>query len=83
MKPHSQRSSYVAWVGMLGHLKRPDILIEIARKAPDHTIRRLRGTHRVLVAAWLLGQIVQDLRSTTNIDYLGQVSAYHGPSSDR
>src|SRR2546426_7973780 len=34
MKPHSERSNYVAWVGMLRQPKRPDLLIEIARKAP-------------------------------------------------
>ena len=34
VKSHSERAKYVAWVAMLGQLKRPDVLIEIARKAP-------------------------------------------------
>src|SRR5262249_26256254 len=34
-KLHSLRPKYVAWVAMLRESKRPDLLIEIARKAPD------------------------------------------------
>src|SRR5262249_15470109 len=33
VKPHSERPKYVAWVGTLIQFRRPDILIEIARKA--------------------------------------------------
>ena len=33
--PHSQRARMVAWVGVLRPFKRVDLLIEIARKAPN------------------------------------------------
>src|SRR5207253_100492 len=35
MKPHQEREKYIAWVGMLRQPKRPDLLLEIARKAQN------------------------------------------------
>jgi glycosyltransferase involved in cell wall biosynthesis len=34
-KRHADREGYVAWVGMLRQPKRPDLLIEIAKRSPD------------------------------------------------
>ena len=34
-KVHREREDYVAWVGMLRQPKRPDLLVQIARKAPN------------------------------------------------
>lgn len=68
-KPHSERSKYVAWVGTLVQFKRPDILIEIARKAP--------AVHFVVCGGPSPSfdeSIIEELTKTSNIEYLGQVS---------
>jgi glycosyltransferase involved in cell wall biosynthesis len=68
-KPHSDRTKYVAWVGTLIPEKRPDILIDIARSAPDIRFLVCGGP------SLSYGErIVHELRRTSNIEYLGQVS---------
>ena len=42
--PHSCREPYVAWVGMLRQPKRPDLLIEIAKRSPQIQYVVLRGS---------------------------------------
>jgi glycosyltransferase involved in cell wall biosynthesis len=74
VKPHSGRARYVSWVGMLRQPKRPDLLIEIARKAPNIHFVACGGasTHRSPEG---FGQrIMSELSVTPNIEYLGQVS---------
>jgi len=68
LKPHNVREKYVAWVGTLINLKRPDVLIEIARKTPSI---------QFVVCGGLPNggekEIVQQLQTTPNVKYLGQV----------
>ena len=74
VKPHSERAKYVAWVAMLRQPKRPDVLIEIARKAP--TIRFVVCGGPTLHASppgydkW----IVEALQAQPNIEFLGKVT---------
>jgi glycosyltransferase involved in cell wall biosynthesis len=72
MKPHSRRE-YVAWVAMLGRLKRPDILIEIARRAPAIRFVVCGGRTSFWSPSGYGDGIVDALRATSNIEYLGQV----------
>ena len=70
VKSHFERENYVAWVGTLIQLKRPDVLIEIARKAPKIRFVVCGG----IPPGSTNGRIVNDLRATPNIEYLGQVA---------
>lgn len=76
-KPHSKRCPYVAWVGMLRQPKRPDLLLEIARRTPDARFVVCGGpsTHRSPPGYG--DRIVEALRTCPNIDYLGQVPPEH------
>jgi glycosyltransferase involved in cell wall biosynthesis len=73
-KPHSERSSYVAWVAMLRQPKRPDRLVEMARTMP--TIRFVvcggPSAHRSSPAYGQ--QIAETLRALPNVEYRGQVA---------
>jgi glycosyltransferase involved in cell wall biosynthesis len=71
VKSHFERSDYVAWVGTMIHLKRPDLLIEIARKAPHIQFVVCGGMPDGVATN---GGIDKALRATPNIEYLGQVS---------
>lgn len=72
--PHSQREQYVAWVAMLRKFKRPDLLIEIARKAPDVRFV-VCGGPTTFTAAPVYGEKIADtLRALPNVEYRGQVS---------
>ena len=73
VKPHSERAKYVAWVAMLGQLKRPDVLIEIARKAPGIHFVVCGGPTALMSPSGYGERIVDELRITPNIEYLGQV----------
>ncbi|UVT19556.1 MAG: glycosyltransferase family 4 protein [Nitrospira sp.] len=72
--PHSERNGTVAWVGVIRPIKRPDLLIEIARRLP--TIRF------VVCGAPTLGywnakeieNILAQLRSLQNVEYRGHVA---------
>lgn len=70
---HAFRDRYVAWVGMLRQPKRPDLLIDIAKRSP--TIRYVvcggPTTHRSQPG---YGQwIIEKFRGLPNVDYRGQV----------
>jgi glycosyltransferase involved in cell wall biosynthesis len=73
VKPHSERPGYVAWVAMLRQPKRPDLLVEIARKAPairfvvcgGLTTHRTRGDYGA--------QVIDALEKLPNVDYRGRV----------
>lgn len=69
MKSHHERNKQVAWVGTLIQFKRPDVLIEIARRSPDVSFVVCGGTRPGCDE-----NIVAGLRATPNIEYLGQVS---------
>jgi glycosyltransferase involved in cell wall biosynthesis len=74
MKPHSDRSQYVAWVGMLRQPKRPDVLVEIAQRMPTchFVVCGAPTLHRSLPGYG--ERIVKMLRALPNVDYLGQVA---------
>lgn len=70
-KPHSERK-YVAWVGRLVEMKRPDILIDIARKAPAIQFVVCGGPTDSEAAYGK--RIADELGTIPNIEYLGQVA---------
>ena len=74
MIPHEKRQEYVAWVGMLREPKRPDLLIDIARKMPNIQFVVCGGptTHRS--SSNYGEQVIRNLKALPNIDFLGQVS---------
>jgi glycosyltransferase involved in cell wall biosynthesis len=67
--PHAEREKYVAWVAVLRQHKRPDLLIEIARKAPAIRFVVCGGPTDDYGK-----RIVDELRGTSNIEYLGHVA---------
>ena len=73
VKPHSERPKYVAWVAMLRKPKRPDLLVEIARKAPTIRFVVCGGltTHRT--PGEYGAQVVDVLEKLPNVDYRGRV----------
>ena len=74
-KPHADRANYVAWVAMLRKHKRPDILVEIARRAP-HICFVVCGGQRLRLStpAGFGERVVDNLRTLPNVDYRGRVS---------
>jgi glycosyltransferase involved in cell wall biosynthesis len=72
VKPHSLRQQYVAWVAMLWKSKRPDLLVEIARKAAETSFVVCGGP---TAAAPGYGEKIADtLRALPNVEYRGQVA---------
>ena len=73
VKPHAKRAQYVAWVGMLRQPKRPDLLIEVARKAPaiHFVVCGAPSTHRSPPGYG--ERIVEELHTLANVKYLGQI----------
>jgi glycosyltransferase involved in cell wall biosynthesis len=74
MKPHSERSKHVAWVAMLRQVKRPDLLMEIARTAPPIRFVVCGGPTTFWCPPGYGERIVAALRALPNIDYLGQIA---------
>jgi glycosyltransferase involved in cell wall biosynthesis len=72
-KPHSVRPKYVAWVAMLRESKRPDLLIEIARKAPDIRFVICGGSRTFTSVPGYGEQFIEILRALPNVEYRGQV----------
>lgn len=73
-KPHAVRANYVAWVAMLRKHKRPDILVEIARRAPHICFVVCGGTTTSSTPAGFGEGVVDNLRTLPNVDYRGRVS---------
>jgi glycosyltransferase involved in cell wall biosynthesis len=73
-KPHSNREKYVAWVGQLRQAKRPDLLIEMARKAPEIRFIVCGGPSDFGSPPGYSERAMEALRKLPNIDYRGQVS---------
>src|SRR5262249_28360912 len=71
--PHSAREKYAAWVGMLRQPKRPDVLIEIARRMPNVRFVVCGGatTHRS--PQGYSEEIIKILYTLPNVDFRGQV----------
>jgi|RhiMetdeSRZDD1v2_1073273.scaffolds.fasta_scaffold87089_2 glycosyltransferase involved in cell wall biosynthesis len=74
IKPHSQREKYVAWVAMLREPKRPDLLIEIARKAPSLRFVVCGGVTNLATRPGYGERIGCELRALPNVQFLGQAS---------
>jgi len=72
-KPHSERLQYVAWVAVLRQPKRADLLIEIARKAPNIRFVVCGGPTAFRSPPGYSSRIISGLRAVPNIEYLGHV----------
>jgi len=73
VKPHSERPKYIAWVAMLRKPKRPDLLIEIARKAPTIQFIVCGGPSGHRSPGEYGAQVVDTLEKLPNVDYRGRV----------
>ena len=73
VKSRAQRGNYVAWVAVIRQPKRPDLLIEMARKTPDLRYIVCGGTTKHRSPAGYGERFVEELKSLPNVDYLGQV----------
>jgi len=73
VKPHPEREQYVAWVAVLRQPKRPDLLIEIARKLPAMRFVVCGGPTTFDAQPGYGERIMDALRAQPNIEYLGQV----------
>jgi glycosyltransferase involved in cell wall biosynthesis len=72
--PHKERSKYVAWVGMLRQPKRPDLLVEIARRAQNLRFVVCGGPSNHRSPEHYGDRIVDAFRKLPNVDYRGQVA---------
>lgn len=71
---HRERDRTVVWMAVIRPGKRPDLLIEIARRLP--TIRFIVGGAPSL-SHWdasIIDDIMRQLRSLPNVDYRGHVA---------
>jgi glycosyltransferase involved in cell wall biosynthesis len=73
VQPHSQRQKYVAWVATLRQHKRPDVLIDIARRAPDVQFIVCGGPSDYQTPAGYGMRMVETLTKLPNVDYRGRV----------
>ncbi len=73
-KPHSERAKYVAWVGELRQVKRPDLLIEIACKMPAVRFVVCGGINDYMSPPRYGARMVEQMQGVPNIDYLGPVA---------
>lgn len=71
---HADRQPYVAWVGVLRQPKRPDLLMEIARRLPSVNFVVCGGTSIHRSPEGYGEAIVQALQAQPNIRYLGHVA---------
>jgi glycosyltransferase involved in cell wall biosynthesis len=74
VKRHVDREPYVAWVGMLRQPKRPDLLIEIARRAQHLRFKVCGGITDHRTPEGYGTSVVEHLARLPNVDYLGQVT---------
>jgi glycosyltransferase involved in cell wall biosynthesis len=74
VKQHVDREPYVAWVGMLRQPKRPDLLLEIAKRAQHLRFKVCGGItdHRTPEGYGTL--VAERLAQLPNVEYLGQVA---------
>lgn len=73
-KTRSERGNYVVWVAVMRQPKRPDLLIEIARKSPDVRYLVCGGisTHRT--PAGYGERMAAELQTLPNVEYMGHVA---------
>jgi len=73
VRPHSQRQEYVAWVATLRQHKRPDVLIDIATRAPDIQFIVCGGPSDYQTPPGYGRRMVETLTKLQNVDYRGRV----------
>ncbi|MEX2493388.1 MAG: glycosyltransferase family 4 protein [Nitrospirales bacterium] len=74
VKPHAAGRNYVAWVGVLRQPKRPDLLLEIAKRLPDVPFVVCGGFSTFMTPEGFAEPIVEKLKALSNVQYLGQVA---------
>ncbi len=74
MRPHAEREPVVAWVGMLRAPKRPDLLIDIARRSPATRFVVCGGPSSHRLPEGYGERIERALRSVPNVQHLGYVA---------
>lgn len=73
VKPHAQRRGYVAWIATLRQHKRPDLLIELAKRAQEIQFIVCGGPTEYQTAAEYSLGMVEALSKLPNVDYRGRV----------
>jgi len=73
VQPHTDRENYIAWVAMLRQHKRPDILVDIARRMPQERFVVCGGPTTHGTSAEFSERVVNALRALPNVEYRGQV----------
>lgn len=74
IRPHADREKYVAWTAMLREVKRPDLLVEIARKLPAIRFVVSGGPTNYFARPGYGEQVAKELRALPNVDYRGKVA---------
>jgi glycosyltransferase involved in cell wall biosynthesis len=74
MLPHSERQPTVAWIAALRLHKRPDRLIDIARRLPHVRFIVCGSPSTYMTPAGYSERAIEAFRTLPNIDYRGQVS---------
>ena len=72
-EPHSARPRQVAWIAALRQAKRPDLLLEIARHAPDVRFVVCGGPSSFMTQPGYSERTLRLFQTMPNIDYRGQV----------
>ena len=70
---HDEKRNYVAWVGVLRRPKRPDKLLEIAKRLPEIVFVVCGGPSSHRTPPGYIEPIVEGLKVLPNLQYLGQV----------
>jgi glycosyltransferase involved in cell wall biosynthesis len=73
INPHGVRGNYVAWISMFRRSKRPDLLVEIARKAPEIKFVVCGGATTFTATVEYGNEIADRLRALPNVEYRGKV----------
>jgi glycosyltransferase involved in cell wall biosynthesis len=75
VRPHQERSNYVAWVATLRQFKRPELLLEIARRAPDVRFIACGGASTFMSPPGYAERITASMQAQPNIEFRGNVSS--------
>jgi glycosyltransferase involved in cell wall biosynthesis len=73
IKPHAGRGSYVTWVAQLREVKRPDLLIQIARQLPAISFIVCGGSTHYMSSPGYGERVGAALRALPNVEYRDQV----------
>jgi len=76
VKAHLERSNYVAWVATLRQFKRPELLVEIARRSPGVRFVACGGPSSFMSPPGYAESITAALRAQPNIEFRGNVSPH-------